>query len=153
MTPDLLPERLATRVLVDENGCWLWQGAQNGDGYGKVWLNSRYSLTHRVAYEVAVEPIPDGYQIDHLCRVRGCCNPAHLEAVTPLENHRRGVYARMPEGHVIKPRSVGPRRLSTHCPEGHERTPENTYLRSCGKRRCRPCAVKKQREYRLRQAA
>jgi hypothetical protein len=69
--------------------CWIWQGATVGTGYG--WWRRRYA--HRVAYEAAHGPIPKGMQIDHLCGVKTCINPDHLEAVTQGENLRRA-YAR-----------------------------------------------------------
>lgn len=108
-------------------GCWFWRGAIHKLGYGQCVIGSRRvvgertcAMAHRVAYELCVGPIPDGLEIDHLCRVRNCVNPAHLETVTRAENNRRA-------GLVI-----------THCPRGHEYTPENTRVRACG-RCCRTC--------------
>ena len=67
------------RITVDSNGCWIWQGARSS-GYGALggqwWGFEKYA--HRWAYRAFVGPIPDGYEIDHLCLVRPCCNPAHL---------------------------------------------------------------------------
>lgn len=68
------------------SGCWLWSGADNGVGYGK--FRGRYA--HRISWEMHKGPIPDGMHIDHLCRVRCCVNPEHLEPVTNRENARRG---------------------------------------------------------------
>lgn len=68
------------------SGCWLWAGADNGVGYGKF----RGKYAHRVSYEAAKGPIPDGMHLDHLCRIRCCVNPDHLEPVTNAENARRG---------------------------------------------------------------
>ena len=80
------------------------------------------ALAHRVAYELQVGPIPVGLQLDHLCRVRSCVNPAHLEPVTSAENTRRGLRA-----------------MKTHCPQGHPYAGENLLIRPTGQRRCRTC--------------
>jgi hypothetical protein len=72
------------------NECWPWVGAKLQHGYGHLKVGDSYPPAHRVAYELLVGLIPEGLQIDHLCRNRACCNPAHMEPVTPLENTRRG---------------------------------------------------------------
>jgi hypothetical protein len=100
-------ERHANEELIEidpASGCHVWQGRKNAKGYGQV---GRHGLAHRVAYEAACGPIPDGLVIDHLCRNRACCNPAHMEPVTPGENVRRGNC----------PPMVNARK--THCKSGH----------------------------------
>lgn len=87
------PERFWDRI--DRRGpdeCWPCFGAGNAAGYRRIRLpnKGRVDYAHRVAYELVVGPIPDGLCIDHLCRNRVCCNPAHLEPVTIVENFRRG---------------------------------------------------------------
>ena len=85
------PERIAPRLVVDEEtGCHRWTGAHNSTGYGYVKVDGRQVSVHSVAYELFVGPIPEGLELDHLCRVRDCANPEHLEAVTRAENLRRG---------------------------------------------------------------
>jgi len=71
------------------DGCWLWQGA-SAHGYGVVRVAGSLKKLHRLSYELMVGDIPTGYDIDHLCRVRNCINPEHLEPVTRAENTRRG---------------------------------------------------------------
>lgn len=84
-------DRIKRHVKVDENGCWIWQLAIRQPGYGRITIQNKTGLyAHRVSYEAFVGPIPEGLEIDHLCRVRACCNPQHLEAVTPQVNTLRG---------------------------------------------------------------
>ncbi len=126
-----LADRLAAYSVIDEiTGCHNWQGFVSNKGYGHVSLgNGKSGRVHRAAYELAKGPIPPGLQIDHLCRNRRCCNPDHLEAVTPRENVLRG------EGHG----AVNAQR--THCANGH---PYEAADRGNGSRRfCRIC----RREY------
>lgn len=91
--------------------CWEWKGAINRDtGYGVVGLGRRSDgtgLVHRVVYELLIGPIPQGLDLDHLCRNRACCNPAHLEPVTRKVNVSRGL------------RAKGWRDSATHCSRGH----------------------------------
>lgn len=114
-----LPERFWAKVCPEPNmGCWLWSGRIAGGGYGYVWSAGRKVIAHRLAYETIVESVPDGLELDHLCRVRCCVNPAHLEPVTHAENVRRGVVS-----DINRARS----RAQTHCKNGHEYSEENTY--------------------------
>lgn len=81
-------ERFWKRTIQSPDGCWEWVGTITNSGYGSL-SDSGQVLAHRFAYELLVGPIPEGLQIDHLCNVRNCVNPAHLEPVTGLENMRR----------------------------------------------------------------
>lgn len=125
---DRLPTRFWDKVRVDQDsGCWLWTGGLNHGGYGRFDRNGR---AHRICYQALVGEIPCDLQMDHLCRVRSCCNPEHLEAVTPGENTRRGDTGK----------NTGKmQRAKTHCPQGHKYDLENTYLIPAGGRACRRC--------------
>ena len=87
----LILQRLRERVIIDENGCHIFQGSLNHDGYGVFEVAGIRWGAHRAAYIVSKGDIPDGLRLDHLCRVRNCCNPDHLEPVTQAENTRRGL--------------------------------------------------------------
>lgn len=116
----------------DVTGCWNWTGSRVPDGYGVMPIGKRpdgkkkYSVVHRWTYEQLVGPIPEGLQLDHLCRNTSCVNPAHLEPVTCQVNLIRGV-----RRNQYKDR--------THCSRGHEYTPENTQINKRGTRICRTC--------------
>ena len=127
--------------------CWLWQGHIMESGYAvfdsgfspelgrRKWLR-----VHRFSYEEAKGPIPEGLTIDHLCRVRHCVNPAHLEAVTNWVNIHRG--ETLARANLAK----------THCLRGHEFTHENTYRHpSGGNRACRICLRINDAAYKARQ--
>lgn len=124
-----IAERLWARVQkADEPGCWLWLGAVNENGYGRMGAGGRSDGTpyvHRVSWELERGPIPEGMTIDHLCLVKTCVNPAHLELVTLAENIRRA------------------KRRLTHCKHGHEFTEENTYWRKECRRMCRACRTER----------
>lgn len=130
-----LIERLLERVVTDAAGCWLWTGATS-NGYGVIGRGPRGAgamKTHRAAYELMVGPVPAGLDLDHLCRVRRCCNPEHLEPVTRQINLLRGVR----------------KTQQTHCARGHELTPENT-RQTDRQRVCRTCERDASRRYHQR---
>ncbi len=132
-----LQDRFMAKVFPEPmSGCWLWDGASTYHGYGHFKYDGRTQTAHRVAWELFKGPIPEGREIDHLCRVRCCVNPDHLEPVTHLVNIRRG-------------NSGSHTRNKTHCPHGHPYDEENT-LRYNGQRICRIC--KKARWHRYKRA-
>jgi hypothetical protein len=126
---EAIRQKIRTNVTVDENGCWLWRLYVRPNGYGQVAIGKPgIAYVHRAAHEAWKGPIPDGLQIDHLCRVRSCCNPEHLEAVTGRVNVLRGTG--FSAQHAV----------ATACPAGHPYDDANTYLRP-GRygRDCRSC--------------
>lgn len=136
-----LLDRIWARIhLNSESGCWEWVGQTSDRGYGYVRLNGRMRRVHRVVYEALVGDIPEGLTLDHLCRVRRCVNPAHLEPVTQAENTRRAVINVGRAGMKLKPR--------THCPKGHPYNEANTATAHNGKRRCKACTRARQERYR-----
>ena len=143
--------------------CWVWDKGKLSAGYGTTRIEGVTKLVHRIAYEYIIGAIPNGLELDHLCRNHACYNPEHLEAVTHIENMRRGKHAR-----------------KTHCPNGHPYSGDNLYIgkqtkggtvarvcKTCRRESCKAWRkspryekyrkatkverMKKQREYRKRQ--
>lgn len=127
-------------VKVDKNGptpgwesraagrgpCWLWTAYLSTIGYGIFTYRGVRVPAHRMSWRLAGHDVPEGLVLDHLCRMRNCVNPDHLEPVTHAENVRRG--------------RAGERNASkTHCIRGHEFTAENTHVNRAGSRVCRAC--------------
>lgn len=110
----------------------MWLGTLSG-GYGAIRVNGVMTLAHRFAYEL-IQPVPDGLELDHLCRNRRCVRPDHLEPVTHRENVLRGQ----------NPMASQARR--TECPVGHPYSPDNT-IREGNRRRCLICRTAQQRRY------
>ncbi|MEW2066665.1 HNH endonuclease [Streptomyces sp. NPDC007346] len=144
----LLPRLWARTTIDPETGCYLWTGGtQNGPGsYGQITYNGRSRPTHAAAWEeLTGQQVPKGAHVDHVaargCRYRNCWNVAHLEVVTPRENTLRGT----------SPAALNAKK--THCPKGHEYTPENTRVLA-GSRYCRACGRDRANEkYRQKQEA
>lgn len=133
------------KVRWDPSGCWLWEGNRTPTGYGLFgyWRggDKPYGTlrVHKQMYRWFVGEVPEGLELDHLCRSRNCVNPAHLEAVTHLENVRRGQI-----GHI--------HRSKTHCPKGHPYDEVNTLWvrtpRGTMGRQCRECSREQTRVWR-----
>lgn len=139
LTDDRGITRFTEKFKVSEAGCWEWIAALDPNGYGRFGMPGatradwRMKLAHRVSYETFAGPIPEGLDLDHLCRNRSCVNPEHLEPVTRSENLRRSPL--MARGQD-----------KTHCPHGHEYSPENTRITKAGARACRTCERKRNRD-------
>jgi len=135
-----LAERIIANRVIDAEGCWIWQLHINSrTGYGNVNFHGQRMLAHRASYQAFVGPIPDGLELDHLCRTRTCVNPAHLEPVTSRENSARSPL-----------NFVGINLAKTHCKHGHPFDEANTKIRRDGARACRTCLRAVQRRYRER---
>jgi hypothetical protein len=134
-----LPERFWQKVDLTLD-CWLWQGARNDHGYGMIRRDGAPTYAHRWSYEALVGPIPPERELDHLCRVRTCVRPDHLEAVSHRTN-------------LLRARAFRDDVPSTHCPRGHAFAGFNLYVRPDGRRACRACHRIDQGRYRARRGA
>jgi hypothetical protein len=120
-----------------DDECWSWD-RPTPSGYGRFKIAEKMFYAHRIAYELLVGPIPEGLQLDHLCRQRSCCNPTHLEPVTNRVNSLRS-------------NNVGAIHAAvTHCPAGHPYDDDNTYRYPDGRRGCRACRHDRNVAYRRR---
>lgn len=123
--------------------CWEWLGTRNTarGGYGQVRMNKRLHAAHRFSYEITGRTIPDGFDLDHLCRNPPCVNPDHLQPVTRQVNLLRGETTTAANAAV------------TECPAGHAYDQENTYINKAGQRICRRCAYLRNKAARERRQA
>jgi hypothetical protein len=137
LTPE---ERLLGKVACDiATRCWLWTGPRNEEGYGITQLNGHTHSAHRAVWLVLVGVIPQGLEPDHLCRVRLCVSPAHIELVTHRENCLRGrIGAHLGE--------------RSHCKNGHPYDSTNTRYDARGARLCRSCSKERTAAYRIRRS-
>lgn len=143
MNVSQLPRAMRSKIEIVDLGytspCWRWTAALQSKGYGSIAFGGkgRTALAHRVAYVLLVGLIPAGLQLDHLCRITACCNPAHLEPVTNKVNNERTARA-----------------TKTHCVNGHPLSGDNLVIKSRGGartpiRNCRECANARRRVQRV----
>ena len=121
--------------------CWVWLGSKTKNGYGQIWNNGKVEYAHRVSFEIHKGDIPSGLEIDHLCENPSCVNPDHLETVTHSENIKRAVH-----------RINYANKRKTHCKHGHALEGDNLRSGQRGKRQCRECARRRDRERRVKAA-
>lgn len=121
--------------------CWLWTACLAGGGYGQVWVDGRLRYAHIVAYAEVNGDVPPGLELDHLCRNRACCNPAHLEAVTRQINQLRGM--------TLAAKNAA----KTECPKGHPYSGDNLKVYGPRRRSCAACNRERARINRLRRKA
>lgn len=153
LTP--IAARLLSHSVAGPNGCIVWTGYTDNEGYGKITVHNRGRYAHRIAHEELVGAVPKGMQLDHLCHTkdatcgggrtcmhRRCINPLHLEVVTARENSIRANNS-----------FVSINAHKTRCGSGHEFTPENTYVRTNGTRRCVECQREWTRRYQAKRSA
>ena len=136
-----IPDRVWARVYPEPNtGCWLWGGCLNGNGYGTVTVAGETHGVHRLVKSTET-PIASTMQVDHLCRVRSCCNPAHLRVVTPRTNVLAAT------GSVAQVNGA-----KTHCPADHPLSGPNLYVTRAGRRHCRECKRAAKRRFAAKQS-
>ena len=140
MAPTPTPPHIRFWAKVQKTDtCWLWQASLLPNGYPRFSLNGSTVYAHRFAYERANGPIAKGLEIHHLCGIRHCVNPAHMEVATHKQNIHRGNGV---AGHNIR---------KTHCKHGHEFNDANTCLRANGSRQCIECRRIRDRDRKRKQ--
>lgn len=120
--------RLLAKIFDDqETGCWVFFAARQPTGYGQMWNGKRQEQAHRISYRIYVGEIPEGCEIDHICRNRSCVNPEHLRAVSHRENMR------------VSNTVMGRNAAKMFCKRGHPFEGRNLFITKTGARQCRTC--------------
>ena len=144
MAETIIYERFWSRVKIAPSGCWEWTAAKSGPmGYGCCWDGLRRRMAHRFLYETLYGDVPQGFELDHLCRNPKCVNPNHLEVVTRSQNVLRGIAPQRAKEYYKR---------QQYCKRGHKFTETNTYRSPNGRRRCRTCAYNYLKEWRKARA-
>lgn len=128
--------RFYAKVKISPTGCHEWTAGKARGGYGKFHFRGRSRVAHKILWELENGPVPEGLELDHLCRNPPCVNPEHLEAVTPRVNLLRGTSP------------VAVNAAKTHCRRGHEFTGSNLKMVRNGSRACRECLRINKRNWR-----
>lgn len=127
----LFMDRCMSKVVVDQNGCWIWTAGKDQKGYGQTAYRKRHTRAHRAFYIAKLGPVPVGLHVCHKCDVPACINPDHMFLGTPRDNLRD-----------MATKGRHKEQQKTHCPQGHEYTPENTFRKKSAttfERSCRTC--------------
>jgi len=133
----ILRNRILRNIHVNpETNCWEWTKSKfSSTGYGRISVRVKSRCAHVISYKLFIGEIPKGLELDHLCRVRHCVNPAHLEPVTRKENMIRGKNPASQNYH------------KTACIRGHAFSKENLIIDSKGYRQCRTCRLQNARKW------
>ncbi len=130
-------EAFLSKIIIVKSGCWVWIAFCNNKGYGQFNFNKKNARAHRFIYEYFYDRICSDLTIDHLCKVKNCVNPNHLEEVTNRENNLRS-------------NSIGGiNSRKTHCNKGHPLSGENLRIENYGGRRCKTCELDRKRRSRM----
>lgn len=132
-------------IKIEDRGyktpCHVWQKSTTKNGYSRTKINGKKRVAHVVAWEAINGAVPPGLQLDHLCRIRPCTNPEHLELVTNKENFLRGNH---PSAITIR---------TGMCKRGHKFDVDSVITRKDGRRQCRTCVLASKRQQRERKKA
>lgn len=123
---EFIKEKIEKNIRINNN-CWMWNGAKDKDGYGTFCYNTKKEKVHRISYKLWMGELDPTLTIDHLCNIRSCCNPTHLQQVTIKRN-------------VLRSNGLTAiNKRKTHCIHGHPFSPQNTYLYRGTHRQCKTC--------------